>query len=402
MRITDLLRFTVLTLSRQRFRSAMLALSLTLGVASVVILVALGEAARSYVLGEFAFLGSDVIAVFPGRKTTTGALPPVTGVAARDITLREAQIIEKTVVGVEGVAAIVVGSAPASRGSRERNSIVLGVNSEFFAIRQLGLASGSLWPPLALEQSAPVAIIGSKIRDELFSNRRVLGEWLRLRDYRYRVVGILDDSGDSFGMDMSEAVLIPVASAQQLFNVQGLFRMIVRVDPNRPRGQLINAIEARMQQLHDGELDVTVVNPDAMVASLSDILQVMTLAVGGIAAISLLVAGVLVMNLTLISVQQRTSEIGLLKAVGASASQVRGIFISESVVLAVLGIVLGYAVALASIQLGGVLLPDLPLAIPVWALAGVSALTITTAVVFSWRPATQAAALSPVVALGQG
>jgi len=402
VRITDLLRFTVLTLSRQRFRSAMLALSLTLGVASVVILVALGEAARSYVLGEFAFLGSDVIAVFPGRKTTTGALPPVTGVAARDITLREAQIIEKTVVGVEGVAAIVVGSAPASRGSRERNSIVLGVNSEFFAIRQLGLASGSLWPPLALEQSAPVAIIGSKIRDELFSNRRVLGEWLRLRDYRYRVVGILDDSGDSFGMDMSEAVLIPVASAQQLFNVQGLFRMIVRVDPNRPRGQLINAIEARMQQLHDGELDVTVVNPDAMVASLSDILQVMTLAVGGIAAISLLVAGVLVMNLTLISVQQRTSEIGLLKAVGASASQVRGIFISESVVLAVLGIVLGYAVALASIQLGGVLLPDLPLAIPVWALAGVSALTITTAVVFSWRPATQAAALSPVVALGQG
>ena len=128
----------------------------------------------------------------------------------------------------------------------------------------------------------------------------------------------------------------------------------------------------------------------------------MTLAVGGIAAISLLVAGVLVMNLTLISVQQRTSEIGLLKAVGASASQVRGIFISESVVLAALGIVLGYAVALASIQLGGVLLPDLPLAIPVWALAGVSALTITTAVVFSWRPATQAAALSPVVALGQG
>lgn len=402
MRTTDLLRFTVLTLSRQRFRSAMLSLSLTLGVASVVILVALGEAARSYVLGEFAFLGSDVIAVFPGRKTTTGALPPVTGVAARDITLREAQIIEKTVVGVEGVAAIVVGSAPASRGSRERNSIVLGVNSEFFAIRQLGLASGSLWPPLALEQSAPVAIIGSKIRDELFSNRRVLGEWLRLRDYRYRVVGILDDSGDSFGMDMSEAVLIPVASAQQLFNVQGLFRMIVRVDPNRPRGQLINAIEARMQQLHDGELDVTVVNPDAMVASLSDILQVMTLAVGGIAAISLLVAGVLVMNLTLISVQQRTSEIGLLKAVGASASQVRGIFISESVVLAVLGIILGYAVALASIQLAGVLLPDLPLAIPVWALAGVSALTITTAVVFSWRPATQAAALSPVVALGQG
>lgn len=380
----------------------MLALSLTLGVASVVILVALGEAARNYVLAEFAFLGSDVVAVFPGRKSTTGALPPVTGVAARDITLREAQIIEKTVVGVEGVAAIVVGSAPASRGSRERNSIVLGVNSEFFAIRQLGLVSGSVWPTLGLEQSASVAIIGRKIRDELFGRRRVLGEWLRLRDYRYRVVGVLEDSGDSFGMDMSEAVLIPVASAQQLFNVQGVFRLIVRVDPNRPRGQLITAIEARMQQLHDGELDVTVVNPDAMVASLSDILQVMTLAVGGIAAISLLVAGVLVMNLTLISVQQRTGEIGLLKAVGASASQVRSIFISESVVLAILGIVLGYAVALASIQLGGVLLPDLPLAIPLWALLGVSALTIATALVFSWRPAAQAAALSPVAALGQG
>jgi putative ABC transport system permease protein len=132
----DLLGFTLLTLRRQRFRSLMLILSLALGVSSVTLLVSLGEAARGYVLGEFSLLGSDVLAVFPGRKSTSGGMPPVTGTAARDITLNDARIIEKTVPGVHAVAALVVGSAPASHEARERDTLILGTSAAFFDIRQ--------------------------------------------------------------------------------------------------------------------------------------------------------------------------------------------------------------------------------------------------------------------------
>ena len=223
MRLVDLLNFTLLNLRRQRFRSVMLILSLALGVASTTLLVSLGEAARNYVLGEFAFLGSDVLAVFPGRKSTTGGMPPVTGTAARDITLEDALIVQRSIPGVVGVAALVAGSAPVSFQSRERNGLVLGVSRDFFAIRRLNISQGNLWGELPLDQTAPVVIIGETVRKALFGNRPALGEWLRVRNFRFRVIGILEGTGDSFGSDLSEGIIIPVASAQQLFNVNGLF-----------------------------------------------------------------------------------------------------------------------------------------------------------------------------------
>lgn len=402
MKPTDLLAFTLLTLRRQRFRSLMLVLSLALGVSSVTLLVSLGEAARGYVLGEFSLLGTDVLAVFPGRKSTSGGMPPVTGTAARDITLEDARVIEKTVPGVQGVAALIVGVAPTSYGPRERDTLVLGTSEDFFAIRQLELARGSGWPDMDIDEVLPVAVIGETVAGELFGQQRAIGEWLRVREYRFRVVGVLRGAGDSFGADLSDAVFIPVASAQQLFNTPGLFRLLVQVDPRRDRDAMIATLEQRMQALHDGELDVTVVNPDAMLSSLSDILRMMTLAVAGIAAISLVVAGVLVMNLTLISVQQRTAEIGLLKAVGAASAQVRLLFITEAVLLALAGIAVGFLLAVGVLRIATWALPDLPFTLPWWALLAVSLLTVITAVVFAWRPSAKAAAMTPVAALGRG
>jgi putative ABC transport system permease protein len=245
-------------------------------------------------------------------------------------------------------------------------------------------------------------VIGETVERELFGQQRSIGQWLRVRDYRFRVVGVIEGSGDSFGADLSDAVFIPVASAQQLFNTPGLFRLIVQVDPLRDRDAMISAIERRMQALHDGELDVTVVNPDSLLASLSDILRMMTLAVAGIAAISLVVAGVLVMNLTLMSVQQRTAEIGLLKAVGADSSQVRLLFITEAILLAIAGIIVGFLLAIAALRVAVWAMPDLPFTLPWWALLAVSLLTLMTAVVFAWRPSAKAAAMTPVSALGRG
>ena len=246
-----------------------------------------------------------------------------------------------------------IGNGPVSYKSRERESIVLGTTAAFFDIRQMQVGQGSSLPELALNEGTPVAVIGHKLKSELFDNRRAIGQWVRLRDYRFRVIGVLQGTGDSFGADLSEAIFVPVASAQSVFNVHGLFRVMMKVKDNYQVEEVKSQISHRMQELHDGEQDVPIVSPDAMLSTFDDILQAMTLGVAGIAAISLVVAGILVMNVTLMSVKQRTAEIGLLKAVGAPAAQVRTLFLTEAALIASAGALLGMLLGTCWSQLAG-------------------------------------------------
>jgi putative ABC transport system permease protein len=401
MRPVDLLRFTLLALRRQRFRSTMLLIAVGLGVSAVVILTALGEGARGYVMGEFAFLGKDTVILFPGRKETTGGMPPMSGAAARSITLDEMAILERTVPGVTSVAPMILGNGPVSYKSRERDSIVVGTTAAFFDIQQLEIGRGSGFPDMELRDSAQIAIIGHKLKRELFDGQRAVGQWIRLRDYRFRVVGVLSGSGDSFGADLGEAIFVPVASAQSVFNVHGLFRVMLRVKENYQVADVKDNISNRMQELHDGEQDVTVISPDSMLSTLDDILKVMTLGVAGIAGISLVVSGILVMNVTLMSVRQRTGEIGLLKAVGAPASQVRILFLAEAGVIAAAGALLGMVIGRLVVFGGNKFFPDIPFATPGWAMWAALGMAVITALIFAWLPAQQAAAMEPVDALGK-
>ena len=401
MRLVDLIRFTLLALRRQRFRSVMLLVAVGLGVGAVIVLTALGEGARGYVMGEFAFLGKDTVVMFPGRKETTGGMPPITGTSARAITLEEVEVLQRTVPGVGSLAPIVIGNGPVSYESRERESIVVGTTAAFFTIRQLEVAQGTTLPDLALSEGKPVAVIGQKLKDELFDNRRAIGQWVRLRDYRFRVIGVLKGTGDSFGTDLSEAIFVPVASAQSVFNVHGLFRVMMKARDNYRVEEVKSQVSDRMQELHEGEQDVTVVSPDAMLTTFDDILRALTLGVAGIAGISLVVAGILVMNVTLMSVKQRTAEIGLLKAIGAPASQVRTLFLAEAALIATAGALLGMLAGRLLVSAGRHLYPSIPFVTPGWAMLAAFALAVGTALVFAWLPAQQAARLEPVDALGR-
>ncbi|MGB1140776.1 MAG: ABC transporter permease, partial [Halioglobus sp.] len=372
-----------------------------LGVTAVVVLTALGEGARGYVLGEFSAMGKDTLIMFPGRKETTGGMPPVTGTAARDITLEEAEVIARTVPGVRHVTPIVMGNGPVSFKSRERDSIVVGTSATFLELQEMEIAQGSNFPDMALGEDSPIAIIGHTLKTELFDNRRAIGQWIRLKDYRFRVIGVLSGTGDTFGMDLSEAIFIPVASAQSVFNVHGLFRVMMKVEDHFDPDKVKAAVAQRMKDLHDGEQDVTLITPDAMLSTFDDILQALTLAVGGIAGISLVVSGILVMNVTLMSVKQRTAEIGLLKAVGAPAAQVRTLFLAEATVIATAGALVGLVVGSLLVLAGRQLFPAVPFVTPAWALWASLALAIGTAVVFAWLPAQQAANMEPVDALGR-
>lgn len=399
MRSADLFQFSSQTLLRQRFRGLMILLAMGLGVAAVVALTALGEGARGYVMAEFASIGKDVLVVFPGRKETTGGMPPVTGSSARDITLEEAYLLERRLSAVRAVAPLIIGSARVAFNERGRDVIVLGTTSTFMDVRHLRLSQGRNLPAGDFRRGGGEAIIGEKLKKELFEARPAVGEFIRIGDSRFRVVGILAGRGDAMGMDLSDAAIIPVASAQRVFNVKGLFRVMLQLRPGYAVNEVKQRIETTMREFHQGELDVTVISPDAMMSTFDGILVAMTLAIGAIGGISLLVAGVLIMNVMLISVSQRTREIGLLKALGASSADVMRLFLTEAMLLTGVGAVFGLALGWVLVWLARQWLPDVPFQTPPWALVTATVTALLTGLGFSWLPARRASRLQPVEAL---
>ena len=398
MRPEDVLRFSGRTLHGFQVRSLLLFLAMGIAVSSVVLLTSLGEGARRYVVQQFTSLGSHLLIVLPGRNETTGGAPPLLGVTPRDLTLDDAMALYRS-HRVRHVAPLTVGSAPVSRGSREREVMILGSTHAFFTVRKLEMAQGQFLPEMDPDRALNVAVIGSQVKTELFDNRRALGEWVRINDRRFRVIGVLADMGHSLGANIRDVVIIPVASAQQLFNTSGLFRVMVEAgsrDELQPaRDDILDIIRVR----HDGDDDVTVITQDAMLSTFDRIFQALTFTVGGIAAISLAVAGILIMNVMLVSVSQRTPEVGLLKALGASGSQILWLFLTEAAWLSLVGAVLGVVVAMAGVAVMARVFPEFPVEIPMWAFVSSLLVAVLTGMVFGIMPARRAARLDPVAAL---
>jgi putative ABC transport system permease protein len=278
---------------------------------------------------------------------------------------------------------------------------MLGSTSELLPIRHWQMAHGSFLPQSDVDRPLPVAVIGDTIRDELFGAEPALGQWVRIADRRFRVIGILESQGRSIGVDTAEIIIIPVAAAQQLLNTQSLFRILVEARSRDMIEPVRNFVEETIQARHQGEKDVTVVTQDAVLATFDDILGALTLAVGGIAAISLAVAGILIMNVMLVAVSERTAEIGLLKAIGATPRQILVLILAEAALLSLLGALLGLALGQAGALVIRLALPILPAYAPSWVIVVVLTVAMLTGLLFSLLPARNAAALDPVLALSR-
>jgi len=398
MLFADQLRFNWRVFSAQRMRTFLLLLAVTIGVASVVMLTSLGEGARRYIDAEFSSLGNRLLIVFPGRKETLGGQPPIYGTAPRDLTLSDALAMGK-VPSIREVAPILPGTVLVSRGNRSREVITVGTTDGFFRVRQLSVERGNELPASSKDQALAVCVLGYKLKNELFGNDRAVGEWLRIGDRRMRVIGVLADAGQSLGMDMGDVVIIPVVTAQQLFNTQAMFRVLLELQEGADEALARQRITQVIRDRHEGEDDITIVSQDSVLAAFNNILTTLTLVIAAIAAISLLVAGILIMNISLISVSQRRSEIGLLKAVGASARQIRNLFLGESLVLVCFGSVVGVVFAYAVVFLFRHIWPAFPLFPPLWAAPAASATALIAGLLFSWLPAQKAAGLDPVLAM---
>ena len=401
MRFADLLNFAWQVLAGYRARTLLILLAMGIGVAAVVAVSAIGEGARLYVVNQFGSLGTNLIIVLPGRSETAGAMPGVLmGKTPRDLSIDDALALKRS-PSILRIAPLIVGAGDVRVGSRIRETPVLGTTAEFIRVRQMAMAQGLFLPEGDPRHGQPVCVIGAKVASELFGARQALGEWLRIGDRRFRIVGVLAKQGQSLGFNTDEIVVVPLSAAQALFNTEALFRVMVEA---KSREQIPDAkadIEEILRQRHEGERDVTAITQDAVLATFDRILRALTLAVGGIAAISLAVAGILVMNVMLIAVTQRRKEIGLLKAIGATGAQIRAAFFTEAVMLALGGAACGLVVGKLGQLAIGQAFPDIPFTAPWWAVIAAPLTAIVTSVLFTVVPAKRAAMLDPVMALSK-
>jgi putative ABC transport system permease protein len=401
MRFADLLRFAWQVLGGYRARTALILLAMGIGVAAVVAVSAIGEGARLYVVNQFGSLGTNLIIVLPGRSETAGAMPGVLiGKTPRDLTIDDALALKRS-PAILRFAPLIVGAGDVNVGGRIRETPVLGTTAEFIQVRQMDMAQGLFLPAGDPRHGQPVCVIGSKVAAELFGARPALGEWLRIGDRRFRVIGVLAKQGQSLGFNTDEIVVVPLAAAQALFNTEALFRILVEAKSREQIPAAKADIEEILRLRHEGERDVTAITQDAVLATFDRILRALTLAVGGIAAISLAVAGILVMNVMLIAVTQRRKEIGLLKAIGATGAQIRAAFFTEAVMLALGGAACGLLVGKLGQLAIGQAFPDIPFTAPWWAVIAAPLTAIVTSVLFTVLPARRAAMLDPVQALSK-
>ena len=397
MSTLDTLRFAAGALHGHRLRTALSLLGVTIGVAAVIVLTSLGEGARIYVTGEFASLGTNLVIALPGKIETTG-MAPIFGGVPNDLTLGDAEAIRR-LREVRRVAPLAMGEASARFGSRQRDVTVIGTTADFRMLRHIDLQSGRYLPASEARESQRVCVIGAEMQRQLFPGANPLGEILRLGDERYRVIGVMAPRGISLGMDLDEVVHVPVRRAMKMFNRSGLFRIFIEVASHDRIGTAKQKIRDEIRERHHGIEDVTLMTQDALAHTFGGILGVLTAALGGIASVSLAVAGIGIMNVMLVAVSERTTEIGLLKALGAARGQILTVFLVEAAILSSSGGALGLIVGLLANRVFVQVYPNFPAQPPLWAVVAAVALSLLVGVVFGTLPARRAARLDPVRAL---
>lgn len=399
MNITDTFRYARDAVTGTPLRTGLLLLAMSIGVAAIVILTALGDGARRYVVGQFSAIGSNLVIVLPGRSETRGFNPAnlVTS-TPRDLTVDDAAALLR-LPSVQRIAPILIGTTEINAAGKLRETMMVGTNHDFLQVRQLKMGLGRFLSSGNLGSGSAEVVLGAKIRQEIFGTDNPLGKTVRIGDRRLRVVGVLAEGGQGMGMTTDELLIVPITTAQAMLNTNTLFRILVEARSREQIGEAKTSVLKLITQRHEGEEDVTVITQDAVLQTFDKILGVLTLGVSGIAAISLAVAGILVMNVMLVSVTQRTAEIGLLKALGATSATVRQLFMVEALLLSLLGGLLGTALGYAGAAILRQLYPAFPAYPPLWAVLAGLGTALASGLIFGVMPAKRAAELDPLQAL---
>ncbi|MBF8258162.1 MAG: hypothetical protein HW377_536 [Actinobacteria bacterium] len=394
----ELFRVSLESLRTNRLRSALTMLGVIIGVAAVILLVSLGQGTKNYVEEQFAGLGANILIVTPGKVETKGG-PPIIGGAKHKLTLDDSRVLDKKGYLFHGVAPVIFGAAEVRLGSRSRNVTVLGVTKEFSDVRNIHVEVGSFVTDSDVEAKRRVCMLGRTVKRELFGNANALGQTLKISGARFRVMGVMERKGVSLGFDIDDIVFIPVRTAMDIFDTDALLEILISVRNKNDIDSGKELVRSLLYKNHNRHEDFTITNQAAMLSSLFTILDTLTYVLGGIAAISLLVGGIGIMNIMLVTVKERTNEIGIRKAVGARDRDILLQFLLESTTLSAAGGIVGMLLGTLGAGIIRFAVPKLPVAIPPWSIVLAFTFSVFVGIFFGVYPARKAAALHPIEAL---
>ncbi len=396
MLLKDSVKLSLAALFSQRMRSFLTTLGITVGIASVVLLTSLGEGVHRFVLSEFTQFGTNLIGVTPGKSTTAGMSGGIIS-NVRPLSMDDAAAL-KRIPNIIAVAPVVQGNAPVEFGKRSRRTYIFGVGPQAPKVWQIRVAKGHFFTADDPSASRAFAVLGSKVRDELFVGENPLGRRIRIGGERYRVIGVMESKGQLLGFDLDDAVYIPTSRALAIFNRDSLMEIDLLYATGSSADQVAKKIKKLLMARHGAE-DFTIITQEQMLDVLGSVLGILTLAVGAVGGISLLVGGVGILTIMTIAVNERTAEIGLLRAIGAERRHILFLFIGEAVVLSSIGGLAGLIIGAGGAWFLGVAVPALPTHTPWSYVVLAEILAAFIGLLAGVLPAHRAANLDPIEAL---
>ena len=396
MRLADLVKLSFGSIFAYRMRSALTILGILVGIGLVVMLTSIGEGVRLFVLSEFTQFGTNLVAVTPG-KTTTFGISGATISTVRPLSLDDAEALGK-LDNVVAVVPVVQGNASVEFGSRERRTMVLGVGSRVPDVWKMPLSTGNFLPTDDYHNSRAFAVLGSKMRDELFANANPLGQRIRIGGDRFRVIGVMAPKGQMLGFDLDDTIYIPVDKTMEMFNRESLMEIDVLYEAGTSIARISDNLKRLLIARH-GDEDFTIITQDKMLDVLGTILDVLTLGVAAIGGISLIVGAVGILTIMTIAITERTAEIGLLRALGARRVHILYLFLCEAIVLSGIGGLSGVLSAIVLVSAANLFMPGLPVEIAWQYVSLALLLAVVIGLASGIIPALRAAGMHPLEAL---
>ncbi|HIF19657.1 MAG TPA: FtsX-like permease family protein [Gammaproteobacteria bacterium] len=397
MKLKDIILFSSYSVISQKMRSFLTSLGIAVGVVCVIFLTGLGQGLQDYIVSQFTQFGTNIIGISPGKEQTMGLPLGVFG-TVRPLSFEDAEALERLPV-VETVVPVSGGGGEIESADRMRRSMVIGTGSDYdIIVGAENTMFGEYLPDDNPKTPRAYAVLGPKLKEELFGTNNPLGLTVRVNSVRFRVVGVLPAKGDFLGMDLDDAIYIPIAKFNSMFNRDGFQEIDVIHKDGVTADEAVASIKRLLISRHGGD-DTTITTQADMLETLGDIMKWLKFTVAAFGGISLLVGGVGIFTIMTVAVNERTSEIGVLRALGASRKRIQDVFLLESIFLAILGALLGLSIGFLAINIALAIYPDMPIAVAWEYIVYAVIISLFIGLVAGYLPARAAAQLDPIEAL---
>ncbi len=381
-----------------RLRAGLNMLGVVIGVTSVLWLVALGDGARTFVQNKFANLGINLVIITPGKKETSGG-PPMTALTPEKLTFEDARALTQRSRNIVKSTPIIFSSTDVEVEGRGRTTRVVGASEDYPYVREFYTNQGRFFTKDDIDSSRNYVTLGVDLAKDLFGSQQPIGKYVKIGETKFRVIGVMQPKGMSLGINMDEVAFIPVTAAMIVFKTDTVMQIFAKAASRETMPQAVEDMKRILMSRHRDKEDFTITTQDAILGTLDKVMKALTMLLAGIASISLVVGGIGIMNIMLVSVTERTREIGIRKAVGASRRDIMLQFVIEAATISGLGGLIGVIIGGIGILILALAAPSFPAALSAWNILLALGFSLLVGLVSGVYPAREAAALDPIEAL---